>query len=466
MRLCLGMILAVAATAAQCTIEQARQADALFANHDLAGAEAIAKACDTSSPSALPFRVILGEISLRRGKVEEAERILRDVVAADPGAARAWFRLGQVSECTFNRKTAQDCFRRAHELAPEVAPTVLRWAMTLEGQEQARALETYLEMLKGADPRRARQVRAQLEIQRALGDRKPFGLASRYGRAEIRLDPVTRGGELRAYRVPVSMNGGEPAKLLLDTGAGGILINATLAARWRVKRLATTVVSGLGDTADLRGWVGLAERVRVGGVEFRDAVVTVSETASIGAEQGLLGTDIFEAFLVTLDLPNGVVRLEPFPGGSDDQPVDRGFQNDPEVERVYRLGHNLLIPTSVSGSEPALFIIDTGAGQTLIARDFAAELARMRSAENMPLRGISGKIDDIDAADDLKFKFGGYSLRCLDTLSTNLKRHADDMGIEVAGFLGFPMLKFFSITIDYRNGLVKFAYPPAVGRGK
>ena len=86
----------------------------------------------------------------------------------------------------------------------------------------------------------------------------------------------------------------------------------------------------------------------------------------------------------------------------------------------------------------------------------------MRSAgDDVPLHGISGKINDIDAADDLKFKFGGFSVRCLDTLSVDLKRHSDDMGIEVAGFLGFPILKLFSITIDYRNGLVRFACPTA-----
>jgi hypothetical protein len=135
------------------------------------------------------------------------------------------------------------------------------------------------------------------------------------------------------------------------------------------------------------------------------------------------------------------------------------------MERIYRIGHMLMVPTSVSGSEPAMFVIDTGASQTLIGRDFAAELARMRSAAGMPLGGVSGRISEVDVADDLKFKFGGFSVRCLDTLSTNLKRHGDDLGMEVAGFLGFPILKLFSITLDYRNGLVKFECPTAVGKG-
>jgi predicted aspartyl protease len=460
-----GPVLFVAAVAVawtQCGFEQARQADALLARHDLAGAEAIAGNCDSKAP----FKVILGEIAFRRGKVEEAERQFRDVTAMEPRDARAWFRLGQVSEYTFNRKTAQDCFLRAHRLAPDAAGLVLHWAMTLEGADAAAALETYLGLAKDEDPRFIQRARALIEIRRVLGDRKPFGLVSSYARNQIRLEPVMRGRELHAYRVPVSINGGEAARLLLDTGAGGIIINANLAARFRVKRLAATTVGGLGDQGDTRGWVGLAERVRVGTVEFRDAVVTVSESASLAGEQGLVGTDIFESFLVTLDLPNGVMRLDPFSGAGDGRPSDRGFQSDPEMERIFRIGHMLMVPTSVSGSEPAMFVIDTGASQTLIGKEFGAELAKMRSAASMPIGGISGRIDDVDAADDLKFKFGGFSVRCLDTLSINLKRHDDDLGMEVSGFLGFPMLKLFSITLDYRNGLVKFECPTAESRTK
>ena len=447
-------------------MEQAQRADSLLARHDLAGAEAIAGSCDGSGPAGVPFKVILGEIALRRGKVDEAERQFRDATGTDPRDARAWLRLGQVSECTFNRRTARDCFRRAHELAPGVAGSVLHWALTLEGGDSATALETYLGMAKNEDARLTQRALALLEIQRVLGGRKLFGLVSSYGRSQVRLEPVLRGRELHAYRVPVSINGGEAARLLLDTGAGGIIINANLAARLHVRRLAPTIVSGLGDQGDAPGWVGMADRVRVGTVEFRDAVVTVSERPILGNEQGLMGTDIFEPFLVTLDLPNGVMRLEPFPGTADDRPSDRGFQRDPEMERIYRIGHMLMLPTSVSGSEPAMFVIDTGCSQTLIGKEFAVELAKMRSAASLPIGGLSGTIDDVDAADDLKFKFGGFSVRCLDTLSINLKRKDDDWGMEVAGFLGFPMLKLFSITLDYRNGLVKFECPTAERRTK
>jgi predicted aspartyl protease len=456
------LLAAAAASRAQCTPDQAGRAESLFARQNLDAAEALAKTCDSSGPRSLPFKVLLGEIAFRKGRVEDAERAIRDAIALDPNSARAWFDLGRISECSFNRKAAEDCFRRAHELAPNAAAAVLHWAMALQGPEAEAAFQTYLDLVKDKEPRYGEEARALLAIRRALGGRPPFGLVSGYGRAEIRLEPVMRGGELRAYRIPVSIGGGGPVKLLLDTGASGIVLNASLAGRFHVQRAAATTVRGLGDTGDIRGYVGVAGRVRIGGVEFRDAVVTVGEGPSIAGEQGLLGTDVFDRFLVTLNLPRGVLRLEPFSEGEGDgAPADRGFITDPEFERVYRLGHSLLIPTSVSGSDPVMFVLDTGASQTLVARDFAAELARMRSASGMPLRGLSGKINDVDAADDLKFAFGRFSVRCLDTLSVDLRRHDEDMGMRIGGFLGFPILKMFSVTIDYRNGLIKLECPTA-----
>jgi predicted aspartyl protease len=461
-RACSGLILFAAVCWAQCTQAQFDQARSLFERHDLNAAEAAARACDSSAPAATPFKILLGEIAFRKGRIEDAESATREAIVINPNSAAAWFALGLISECTFRRRSAREYFGKAHTLAPDAAPAVLHWAMTLDGSDAEAALEAYLDMVKGGPPRETEEARALLGIRRALGDRKPFTLASAYGRVEIRLDPVMRAGELHAYRIPVSINGGEPVKLLLDTGAGGIVINSALAARFHVPRVAAKAVRGLGDTGDVRGYVGIAGQVRVGGVAFRDAVITVGEASTIGGEQGLIGTDVFERFLVTLDLPRGVLRLEPFPEGEGDgAPDDRGFTTDPDFNRIYRLGHSLLVPTSVNGSDPVMFVLDTGAGQTLIARDFAAELARMRSAASLPLHGISGKINDVDAADDLKFGFGGFSVHCLDTLSVNLRRHDDDMGMRVDGFLGFPILKMFVITIDYRNGLIKFDCPSA-----
>jgi hypothetical protein len=37
---------------------------------------------------------------------------------------------------------------------------------------------------------------------------------------------------------------------------------------------------------------------------------------------------------------------------------------------------------------------------------------------------------------------------------------SDDDGAEVSGLLGFNMLKFLDIKIDYRDALIDFSYDP------
>jgi len=40
----------------------------------------------------------------------------------------------------------------------------------------------------------------------------------------------------------------------------------------------------------------------------------------------------------------------------------------------------------------------------------------------------------------------------------DLSRAGDDLGVEVGGFLGMPVLRQMVLTIDYRNAAVRLEY--------
>jgi hypothetical protein len=42
----------------------------------------------------------------------------------------------------------------------------------------------------------------------------------------------------------------------------------------------------------------------------------------------------------------------------------------------------------------------------------------------------------------------------------DLARISKNLGIEVSGFIGFPIFRQVEIKIDYRDGLVRFIYDP------
>src|SRR5262249_14211907 len=137
---------------------------------------------------------------------------------------------------------------------------------------------------------------------------------------------------VRGVGLRVSFNGGKEESLLLDTGASGLLLNRKAAEKYGIKRLTTSKLEGIGDKRPVEGYLGFAERVQVGDVELHNCLVHVSDRSNLVGEAGLIGTDVFSKFLVTLDFAGRKVRLSPLPKredeGSDDEVYDRVIPAD------------------------------------------------------------------------------------------------------------------------------------------
>jgi predicted aspartyl protease len=112
------------------------------------------------------------------------------------------------------------------------------------------------------------------------------------------MDPT----HLRGYGLTVNVNG-HKTKLMLDTGASGILIDRGIAEKAGITRLKETRIGGIGDKGDKRGYVGLANSIKIGELEFQDCELRVLEKRSVAGEEGLIGADVFESFLVNIDFP-------------------------------------------------------------------------------------------------------------------------------------------------------------------
>jgi hypothetical protein len=62
-------------------------------------------------------------------------------------------------------------------------------------------------------------------------------------------------------------------------------------------------VWGIGSKGDRNAYIGIADSIKVGDLEFRDCPIKVMESRSIVGEEGLIGADVFEGFLVDIDFP-------------------------------------------------------------------------------------------------------------------------------------------------------------------
>jgi len=434
-------------------------------NDDLAGALDLVRKAVADSPESTAARLMLGIVDYRRGEILAAEMDFKKALQLDEKTGRAWLGLGHVFECASFYKKAQVCYRRAHQLDPD-DPDILRaWSSTLKRSERVAVLEKYLSAVgDGEDADRLQGVRSAIETYRAVGDRKLSRLTSGDGGARVKFVMLLDGPRrLRGYGLPVSINGSKPFNLMIDTCASGILINSRAADKAGLHRIAAMKFGGVGDSGLQEGYRALAENVRVGGVEFQDYVVDVSDKKAVADEDGLIGMDVFSHFLVTLDFYKQELRLDPLPKHQaktvEDEPEDREIA--PELQSfspVFRFGHGLMIPTKVSDSKPVLFLIDTGAGSTLISPDFARQVTKVRGEDLVKMKGLSGNVKNVYTADRAVLEFGGYRQNNFDIIAFDLSKMSRSFGTEVSGVLGFPALQLFVMKIDYRDGLVRFDY--------
>ena len=265
----------------------------------------------------------------------------------------------------------------------------------------------------------------------------------------------------RRYGVEVLVNG-SPVKLVLDTGAAGIVMSRPAADRAGLARLSDATVRGVGDNAKgTSGYRALAEHLKAGAVEYRDALISVTEQSMPGIEDGLIGSDVFSEFLITLDFAGGKLRLDPLPGyRPGDEPQDRVESREMrDAARVFRFGHMLLVPVRV-GSREGLFLLDTGAARTMMSYDLAAEVSKLDHDNKTAIRGLSGKVGDVYQTGNVLLEFAGFAQRNLAMTAIDTWELSHRLGTEISGFLGLPVLDLFTLTIDYRDGLVKFVRSP------
>jgi tetratricopeptide (TPR) repeat protein len=417
------------------------------------------------APESAVAHEFTGEVMFRRGDFAQAESQFQRALNLDANLALAWWGLSRIARCRSLRKTASQRIRRAHELDPRDRRIFRDWAMELRGQPHLDAIEKYAAMLdQDSDADELRGLRQHIQLYKALDGRDVMALAVAYEKIEIPLAKLVRHeSRLRAYGLEVTVNGNK-LRLLLDTGAGGIMIKRRAAESAGVAKLSDATFRGIGNNAKLPiGYSGIAERLRIGNVEFRDALIRVVDQDLPNIEDGLIGTNVFSDFLVTLDFAAAKLRLNPLPGyhpGDDEQQGDGSIP--PEMRnfaRVFQFGHMLLLPTRVNNSREGLFIIDTGSAQTLISYDKAAEVSKIDRDDRLHLNGINGRVADVYQTGSLFLEFAGFRQKSVGMTAFDMWDQSRNLGTEVSGLLGLPLLDLFTLTIDYRDGLVNFDYP-------
>ena len=392
---------------------------------------------------------VSGEIHFRRANFEEATQAYQAAIALNPDNARAWWGLGRIEQVHFRQRRARDLFAKAFSLNHRDTDIILSYTEFVSDAASKSILLDNVARLASFDrPEQAAHAAARLEIQQRLQGRTPGRLASPYVGYRLALGGFRPSGTaLAGMLVTARINGGRPLRLVLDTGARGIVIDWDAARKLDLETITAARLTGFGDAGKGESQVALARSVTFGDLAFEDCLVEVAGQKLTAGADGIVGADVFEGFRIGVDGTAGVLQLTPF----DDSPRD----GSRALVEALGIGKLLLVKARVPGGKEGLFLVDTGAAFTTVSRRY---LPTVREAGNsVDMQGAQGPVGGAFRAGPLSFDVGGLILADAAPLVMDLRAISEAQGVEIAGILGYSTLGRSPFTIDLRHGLLEFS---------
>ncbi len=407
------------------------------------------------SPAAAPEGLPAGLAALSRVDFDTALPILQQAAQSQPTKAGAHLALARLHRLAFDRVSALRHFSEALAASPDDAEVLATYAAATPDRALEMALLRRLAQVHGPAEVSLRRI-ALLE---QLGGRAVNRLVTPYTEYTVRM-PVAYSRESRAagWLVSVQLNGSRPLRMMLDTGARGLLVTPSSARPAKLERLGETELGGFGEGGARRAELLLAESVRIGEIAFANVIVAATSHDFPAELDGLIGLDLFRQFLITLDGKSSLLRLTPFPEAEPaeaegERPWSRyetqasGLGN--RGRTLLQSRHLLIAPVHVEAGPLAHFVLDSGAAYSMVQQTREPVVA-MRQ---ISLQGLSGFTAADEILRPMRIEFpGGRRALLREAITTDLSPVSESFGVQIDGFVGFPVLRRLVTTIDLRSG--------------
>jgi predicted aspartyl protease/Flp pilus assembly protein TadD len=458
---------------------------ALLAQNKVDDAARDAEAWATAAPASSMALTAMGDVRLRQGDPRAAFIQFQKAAVADLCNARAYYGMAVVDGLAGFHASSKRLIEQAYKLHPTDDDINSAWIDTLPRKERLAKWADYAEHSDQISEENRAKLKTSLEKE-SLYHASDCRMAPASPReATVPMTAVMDGpNHFVGWGLDVKFNG-KGRRLQIDTGASGITISRAAAMFLGIQRQDATQTGGIGDKAKVRTSVTHVASVKIGGIEFTNCPVEILEKWSVLDSDGLIGGDVFDASLLTLDFPKHELRIAPLPerpGEKKVEPTSPDPADDDEIvephdpyiapgmekwQRVYRYRHDLIMPTGLvdtkrikddSAWKDKLFILDTGAESNLISPAAAREVTKVSRDDSMEIRGIQGEVDKVYEAGKFTLAFAGLRLDSPSMTSIDTTKISHDDGVDISGFIGAPALTQLVLHIDYRDNLVWCEY--------
>lgn len=412
-----------------------------------------------NSPDVIAAR---GEFAYYMGDMAEADALFRAALKRNPDTARAVYGLSRLYHAASLYRSARLLCMKAHEMDPGDALITHLWMSYLVGEKRKELLFPFIATHPWFYKDNAKNRANRADINRELHGRKEFQLVGDPHETTLHLIRIMRDPtHIEGVGLGFRMDGGHRLQLLLDTGASGILLPQRSINKAGLSHLGLMDIWGIGDDGKEKAFAAIADTCRIGGLQFHTCLIQAlaGNRHVPGDSDGIIGADVFSDYLEELNFQKLSLRLVPLPPRpASPQQYDRVIgSGDEDFTPVFRYGDHFFLSTQLNGKITGLFLIDTGAALSSVDSTFARLSVKLQDSQ-WRIKGISGAVKHVFEIDKAVLVFARYSQSNLGLTSFDMNNQPDHQEVRMSGILGFPVLSLFRITLDYRNGLVKFDY--------
>jgi tetratricopeptide (TPR) repeat protein len=392
----------------------------------------------------------MAEVQLRQGQPWLAMKTLDTAAAADPCYARVHLIRSRILRIDSMYADERKELQAAYDIDPTDTDILRAWLSIDSPAHDIVAITDSLATMKDIDPESRQKAESTLRgmlpmLSETSQTCQVFPPATE---TSVPLQQsMTDGKHVDGYRVDVDLPKSK-ARLTLDTAASSFYITKALAD-----------ANGFEHSAvDPPGTVHV-DSLHINGLEFRDCVVGVSDTAFANGADGFIGTDVFAQWLITIDPRAARLKLDPLPPTGSVLPQDR--PSSPELAGftpVYHRRQYLMVPLEF-GDQRKLFVLATAMRYSTMSAAAAHTLSKITvNFTNSAQTTAGARIQFF--RDTFDFKLGSLDPMPEDhILEFDPSTMNHNAGIDIAGEIGLDILQPITLHLDYRDGLVKFDSP-------
>ncbi|MGH9868302.1 MAG: tetratricopeptide repeat protein [Candidatus Polarisedimenticolia bacterium] len=423
----------------------ALQVRALRAQRRYTAARGAALRIQDAYPDSALAHILLGSIATQQGDAATARRDIERAVEIDPSSAQALAQLAALD--LMEGKIGEARWRAARSLAMEPDnPTGLRvMAKLVRGRPE---LLSIMRRLLEAVPD-DQLTRAWMEVLSASTAPEVNFIAPILGQVEVPLEPDPDG----RFYVRADVGTLTHLRLLVDTGASGMVLAEAAARRLGMKLLEFSESAGLGGLTRHSHPI-LIHRLAVGPMRAREVMATASNLPQ--PIDGIINPLIFA--------PPGsgiMMELQPvrqrliFRTASGAGTADGRWVSVPYLADGYHIIFRIIL-----AGEPSMALLDTGAAVELIDRSVMRRLpgAVVLSSHDAgtTLLGFGGQIDDAETIEQVPLRIAGRDMTTRRLFLVDLNEESFRFMVDLDAIVGIDRLKLFDLRVDPGAGRLFF----------